>query len=189
MQSRRGRKATASPNGSDELLAAKAAGAGKIIAVDVQDAKLELARDLGAHETFNATDHDCVGRIRAATDGGVHLAIETAGAARALESAYEMTRRGGTTVTAGLPGPEATITLQHFSLAGEERCLKGSYMGSCVPSRDIPRYIGLFQDGRLPVDRLMSRSISFDDLNGAFDRLADVKTVREILVLQKHPTP
>jgi len=169
--------------GLSSLLAAKAAGAGKIIAVDVQDAKLELARDLGAHETFNATDPDCVARIRAATDGGVHIAVETAGAPRALESAYQMTRRGGTTVTAGLPGPEATITLQHFSLAGEERSLKGSYMGSCVPSRDIPRYIGLFQDGRLPVDRLMSRSISFDELNGAFDRLADVNTVREVLVL------
>jgi alcohol dehydrogenase len=86
------------------------------------------------------------------------------------------------TVTAGLPGPEATITLQHLSLAGEERCLKGSYMGSCIPSRDIPRFINLFQDGRLPVDRLMSRSISFGELNEAFDRLADVNTIREILV-------
>ncbi len=169
--------------GLSALLAARAAGAGRIIAIDVESAKLDLARELGAHETYNATDSDVIERIRAATNGGVHVAVETAGAPRALETAYNITRRGGTTVTAGLPGPEATITLPHISLAGEERCLRGSYMGSCVPSRDIPRYIGLFQDGRLPVDRLMSRSIDFGELNEAFDRLADVSTVREVLVL------
>ena len=169
--------------GLSSLLAARAAGASKIIAIDVQNNKLDLARELGAHETYNATDLDFESQIRKATNGGVDLAVETAGSPRALESAYAVTRRGGTTVTAGLPGPEATITLKHLSLAAEERCLKGSYMGSCIPSRDIPRYISLFLDGRLPVDRLMSKTISFGELNEAFDRLADVTTVREILVL------
>ncbi|MEE2699279.1 MAG: zinc-dependent alcohol dehydrogenase family protein [Pseudomonadota bacterium] len=169
--------------GLSSMLAARTAGARKVIAVDVQNNKLDLARELGAHETYNATDVDFVSQIRNATDGGVDLALETAGSPRALETAYAITRRGGTTVTAGLPGPEATITLQHLSLAGEERCLKGSYMGSCIPARDIPRYISLFLDGRLPVDRLMSRTICFEELNEAFDRLADVTTVREILVL------
>ena len=74
------------------------------------------------------------------------------------------------------------ISLSHLSLAGEEWCLKGSYMGSCIPSRDIPRYINLFLDGRLPVDRLMSRTTAMEELNEAFDRLADVYTVREVLV-------
>ncbi len=169
--------------GLSALMAARASAAGKTIAIDILDSKLDLARELGAHETFNASDADCVALVRSATDGGVHLAVETAGAPRALKTAYEITRRGGMTVTAGLPGPEAKITLPHLSLAGEERCLKGSYMGSCVPSRDIPRYIKLFQDGRLPVDRLMSRCITFEELNEAFDRLADVDTVREVLVL------
>ena len=168
--------------GFSSLLAALAAGAGKVIAVDIQKNKLDLAHELGAHEVFNATDKDIISRIRLMTDGGVDLAVETAGSPQALETAFAITRRGGMTVTAGLPGPEATITLQHLSLAGEERCLKGSYMGSCIPSRDIPRFINLFQDGRLPVDRLMSRSISFGELNEAFDRLADVNTIREILV-------
>jgi alcohol dehydrogenase len=169
--------------GLSSLIAARAAGAAKVIAVDVQKSKLDLAHELGADETFNATDLDFESLIKKITNGGVDLAVETAGSSRALETAYSITRRGGITVTAGLPGPEETITLQHLSLAGEERCLKGSYMGSCIPSRDIPRYISLFLDGRLPVDRLLSRSISFGELNEAFDRLADAATVREILVL------
>ena len=169
--------------GLSSVMAARAAGAGTIIAIDVEKSKLSLAENLGAHLVYSAGDTDCVAEVRAATDGGVHLAIETAGAPEALETAYHITRRGGITVTAGLPGPEATITLQHLKLAGEERCLKGSYMGSCVPSRDIPRYMKLFQDGRLPVNRLMSRAIALDELNEAFDRLADVSTVREVVVM------
>lgn len=168
--------------GLSSLIAARAAGAGNIIAVDVQTNKLNLAQDLGAHEIYNATEADFESLIRKKTNGGVDLAVETAGSPKALETAYAITRRGGMTVTAGLPGPDAMITIQHLSLAGEERCLKGSYMGSCIPSRDIPRYISLFLDGRLPVDRLMSRTICFEELNEAFDRLADVATVREILV-------
>jgi alcohol dehydrogenase len=108
--------------------------------------------------------------------------VETAGSAKALETAYQITRRGGITVSAGMPGPEAKITLPHLSLAAEERCLKGSYMGGCVPKRDIPRYLSLFQNGKLPVDKLLSRIIGFDELNEAMDRLDDAATVREVLM-------
>ena len=80
------------------------------------------------------------------------------------------------------PGPEAEITLSHLKIAAEERSIKGSYMGSCVAKRDIPRYLNMFQNGSLPVDKLMSRLIGFDDLNAAMDRLADAKTVREVLI-------
>ena len=111
------------------------------------------------------------------------IAIETAGVPQALDLAYKITKRGGTTVAAGMPGPEASITLSHLSLAGEERTLKGSYMGSCVPSRDIPRYMGLFQDGKLPIDRLTSHQISLDDLNEGFDRMAEGSVVRQVMVL------
>ena len=97
--------------------------------------------------------------------------------------AYKVTRRGGTTIAAGMPGPEATITLSHLSLVGEEQTLKGSYRGSCVPSRDIPRYIGLFQDGKLPIDRLTSHQMELDGLNEGFDRLVEGSVVRQILVL------
>ena len=168
--------------GLSALLAAVAAGAGRIIALDLNPQKLQLARELGADFAINAADSDCVSRVREATLGGSHVAVETAGSAKALETAYQITRRGGTTVTAGMPGPEAKITLSHLSLAAEERCLKGSYMGSCVPKRDIPRYLSMFQDGKLPVDKLLSRTIGFNDLNAAMDRLDDAATVREILM-------
>lgn len=169
--------------GLSALLAAIASGAGRVIVVDINDDKLQLALQLGAHEAFNAKDDDCVERVRTATGGGVHIAIETAGVPQALDLAYNVTRRGGTTVAAGMPGPSASFTLSHLSLAGEERTLKGSYMGSCVPSRDIPRYIGLFQDGKLPIDRLTSHRITFDGLNEGFDRMVDGSILRQVMVL------
>ena len=168
--------------GLSALLAAIASGAGHVTAIDLSDEKLELAKQLGAHLTVNARDTDCVEHIRKATQGGAHIAVETAGSSRALATAFEATRRGGITVTAGMPGPEAKVTLSHLCIAAEERTLKGSYMGSCVPKRDIPRFLALFRDGKLPVDRLLSRTIGFDDLNAAMDRLNDAATVREVLI-------
>ena len=81
-----------------------------------------------------------------------------------------------------MPGPDASITLSHLCLAAEERSLKGSYMGSCVPSRDIPRYMGLFRDGKLPIDRLTSHQIGLEDLNEGFDRMAEGSVVRQVMV-------
>lgn len=169
--------------GLSALLAAIASGAGRVVAIDINEDKLKLARQLGAHEAYSALSETCIEDVRAATGGGTHIAVETAGAPQALDLAYKITRRGGTTVAAGMPGPEASITLSHLSLAGEERSLKGSYMGSCVPSRDIPRYMGLFQDGKLPIDRLTSHQISLDELNEGFDRMAEGAVVRQVLVL------
>ena len=168
--------------GLSAVLAALAIGSGKVLALDVSEEKLAFARELGVHHALNAGDADVQAQIAALTGGGVHIAIETAGSNRALQMAYDITRRGGTTVTAGMPGPEAEITLSHLKIAAEERSIKGSYMGSCVAKRDIPRYLNMFQNGSLPVDKLMSRLIGFDDLNAAMDRLADAKTVREVLI-------
>jgi alcohol dehydrogenase len=167
--------------GLSALLAALASGASRVLALDISELKLDLARQLGADDLVDARAADCVERVREMTGGGVHYAIETAGSSRALESAYGITRRGGTTVAVGMPGPEARVTLPQLSLAAEERVLKGSYMGSCVASRDIPRYIELFRSGRLPVDRLMSERVRPDQLNEAFDRLAEGVTVRQIV--------
>ena len=168
--------------GLSAVLAALAIGSGKVLALDLSEEKLAFALELGVHHALNAGDADVQAQISALTGGGVHIAIETAGSNRALQMAYDITRRGGTTVTAGMPGPEAEITLSHLKIAAEERSIKGSYMGSCVAKRDIPRYLNMFQNGSLPVDKLMSRSIGFDDLNAAMDRLADAKTIREVLV-------
>jgi len=168
--------------GLSAVLAALAIGSGKVLALDLSEEKLAFARELGVHHALNAGDADVQAQIAALTGGGVHIAIETAGSNRALQMAYDITRRGGTTVTAGMPGPGAEITLSHLKIAAEERSIKGSYMGSCVAKRDIPRYLNMFQNGSLPVDKLMSRLIGFDDLNAAMDRLADAKTVREVLI-------
>jgi alcohol dehydrogenase len=100
-----------------------------------------------------------------------------------MDLAYRITRRGGTTVTAGFPRPTTLFSIPHVGLVAEERSIKGSYLGSCDPQRDIPRYIEWFQDGRLPVDRLVSGHIEFDRINEAFDALADATTVRQVLML------
>ena len=105
-----------------------------------------------------------------------------AGSVKALELAYKITRRGGTTVTASLPHPAHMMNLPATNLVAEERTLKGSYVGGCVPARDIPRFISLYQQGLLPVDRLMSEKITLDQINEGFDRLADGASVRQILI-------
>ena len=122
-----------------------------------------------------------VDQVRALTNGGADFAFEMAGSARALDAAWRMTRRGGTTVTAGLPPPDAALAVNIVSLVGEERTLKGSYIGTCVPSRDIPRYVALYRQGRLPVDRLMSGVIPLDDINAGFDRLHAGEVVRLVV--------
>ena len=168
--------------GLNALLGAHLAGARRIVAIDIHDDKLSLARQLGATDTFNATDPDCVDQVREATGGGLEYAFEMAGSVQAMDTAYRVTKRGGTTVTAGLSHPDHKFEVQHVNLVAEERTVKGSYIGSCVPLRDIPRFIALYQQGRLPVDRLMSDRIGFQDLNAAFDRLASGHTVRQILM-------
>ena len=168
--------------GLASLLGARAAGARHIVAVDLSDAKLDVAASLGATHTFNAGKPDCLEQIRELTAGGVEYAFELAGSVRALDLAYRITRRGGTTVTAGLPPPTATFALPPVNLVAEERTIKGSYIGTCVPSRDIPRYIELYRQGRLPVNRLMSGKLALDDINRGFDLLHEGKAVRQVVV-------
>ncbi|MEO1264924.1 MAG: zinc-dependent alcohol dehydrogenase family protein [Pseudomonadota bacterium] len=164
------------------LLAAKMAGAREVVAVDVVDDKLALARQLGATKTINSRSASGMEELRDATGGGVDYAIEMASSAKALDFAYRATRRGGTTVTASLPHPSHTLNIPITQMVAEERTVKGSYIGSCVPKRDIPRFIALYQQGLLPVDRIMSERVSLDQINEGFDRLADASTVRQIMV-------
>jgi len=166
------------------LLGASAAGASQIIAVDVMPEKLALAKKLGATLTVNGRDADAVEQVKAATHGGVDFAFDFAGSVQALETAYRITRRGGTTVSAGLPNPKHTFPLPAINLVAEERTLKGSYIGTCVPVRDIPRYVALFQQGRLPVDTLLTGRLALDDINAGFDRLAAGEAIRQVVVFQ-----
>lgn len=165
------------------MLALRLSGCRTIVAIDMLDDKLDLARQLGATHAINARDPKCAEHVRDLTGGGVDYAFEMASSVKALELAYRITRRGGTTVTGSLPHPTHTFALPATNLVAEERTLKGSYVGSCVPARDIPRFIALYQQGLLPVDRLMSERIGLDEINEGFDRLADGGTVRQIVVM------
>ena len=164
------------------MLGAIAAGASQVIAVDLHDSKLALAQSLGATATVNARDPDAVEMVRALSRGGVDHAFEMAGSVQAMDAAYRMTRRGGTTVSAGLPHPEHRWPLQQVNLVAEERTVKGSYIGSCVPIRDVPRYIGMYLAGKLPVDQLLGERLALDDINRGFDRLASGESRRDLIV-------
>ncbi|MFL2771112.1 MAG: zinc-dependent alcohol dehydrogenase family protein [Rhodospirillaceae bacterium] len=168
--------------GLNAILGAVLTGAKQIIAIDLRDEKLALARQLGATETANAGKDDVIKTIKELTNGGVDYAFEMAGSISALELAWAVTARGGETVTAGLPHPEKRLGLPPVQLVGEERTLKGSYLGSCIPVRDIPIYTDLYKSGKLPVDRLMSDRIALEDINAAFDRLAAGETVRQVII-------
>lgn len=166
------------------LIGAQAAGARQIIAVDLSEAKLDQARALGATHTVNAGHDDAVEQIRAMSSGGVEFAFEFAGAIRALDLAYRITRRGGMTVTAGLPPSAALWPLPAVSLVAEERTLKGSYIGTCVPARDIPHYIDLYMQGRLPVNKLLTGRLALDQINHGFDLLHEGKAIRQVVVFE-----
>jgi alcohol dehydrogenase len=165
------------------LLGAAASGAGRIVAVDLNPAKLEAAGGMGATDAFLASDPDVVRLVREATGGGVDHAIEMAGSAKAFELAYAITRRGGVTATAGLPPGPTQFPIPAVQLVAEERTVRGAYMGSCVPSRDIPRYIDLYLQGRLPVDKLLSGTGPLEEINEAFDRLDRGEVIRHVIVM------
>ncbi len=167
--------------GFSALLGAIAGGASKIIVADINNQKLVKALELGAHEAINLSDENALEKIRDITNGGVDIGLEFAGVVQALEFTYNATARGGKTITAGLPHPSKMMQLAPVKLVAEERTLQGSYLGSCIPSRDIPAYIDLYQSGRLPVDKLMTHKLTLNDINLGFERLAKGEAIRQII--------
>lgn len=167
--------------GLSAVMGAQLAGADPIIAVDVLDDKLALARDVGATHAVNGAHDDPVAAIRELTKGGAAYVFESVGNERVLIQAYEATGRGGTTISIGLPHPSKQFTVPAVSIAAEERTIKGSYMGSAVPRRDIGRYLGLYQAGKLPVDKLHTHTLRLDEINQGFDRLAQAQAVRQLI--------
>ena len=158
--------------GLNAIIGAKLAGANEIIALDINEDKFDLAKQFGATATFNSSDDDIDEQIKEYVPGGVEYAFETAGVVPAMQVAYRITKRGGTTVTTGLPHPKVEFSFPQVTLAAEERTVKGSYVGSCVPDRDIPRFVSLYKQGRLNIDPLISEVITLDDINEGFDKLA-----------------
>lgn len=167
--------------GLNAVIGAKLAGAREIIAVDINPDKFNIARELGATAVYDSGQSDVVDQIKSATSGGVDYAFETAGAVPAMETAYQITKRGGMTTTTGLPDPGQEFSFPQVTLTAEERTLKGSYVGSCVPMRDIPQFVELYKQGRLPVDRLLTDTLPLEEINEGFDRLKKGKVNRLVV--------
>jgi alcohol dehydrogenase len=167
--------------GLSAVMGARAVGAYPIIAVDLVEDKLKLAREVGATHTINAGENDPVEAIKDLGNGGADYAFESVGSESVLIQAYLATQRGGTTVTIGLPAPNKIFAIPALSIVAEERTIKGSYMGSSVPRRDVPRYIAMYQAGILPVDKLHTHSLRLDEINAGFDRLAQAQAVRQVI--------
>ena len=163
------------------LLGALAAGATTTIVVDPIDSKRRLAHELGATATVDPASEDVPARVAQITGaGGVEYAIEAVGIASALETAIASTVPGGTAVAVGVSRAGTNVAVPYVPLVMNEMTIRGTFMGSSVARRDIPRYIDLWRAGRLPVERLISGSVSLDGLNEAFDRLANGEVVRTL---------
>jgi alcohol dehydrogenase len=146
----------------------------RVIAVDQLPEKLDAASALGAHEAYTP---------QAASEAAVKatIVVEAAGHPAALQTAIGLTAPGGRTITVGLPPPTARIEVAPLGFVAEGRSLIGSYLGSAVPSRDIPRFVELWRSGRLPVESLVSSTVALEDINLAMDRLADGAAVRQLI--------
>lgn len=161
--------------GMAALITALGLETGKVIGVDANPEKLDRARELGATEAYTPAEVE---------ERGISapVVVEAAGHPRAFETAFSATAPGGTTVTVGLPAPTAESTIRPVVLTSEARTVIGSYLGSAVPARDIPKYAQLWREDRLPVDELVSSTMPLDRINEALDSLADGKAVRQIIL-------
>lgn len=165
--------------GLSALLAARASGVGRLVAIDPFADKRALAEELGAI----ALDVDETDRLASLfPEGGPDVVIETVGKAAVLKAAYAAARRGGRIVTVGLPNPAESFEVPAVSWVAEGKTLIGSYMGSAVPARDIPRYIAMWRAGRLPVEVLLSSISPLSEINDLLDGLADGRAIRQIIV-------
>ncbi|MGO1543443.1 MAG: alcohol dehydrogenase catalytic domain-containing protein [Gulosibacter sp.] len=164
--------------GMAALLTAISLKKGKVIGVDANPEKLERAKELGADEVYTPAD---------LTEQGIKapIVIEAAGHPKAFETAVAATGVGGTTVTVGLPSPDARSSIAPLGLTGEARTIKGSYLGSAVPARDIPVYADLWRQGNLPVQELISGRIKLSEINDSLDKLADGQAVRQVIMFEE----
>jgi alcohol dehydrogenase len=165
--------------GLSAVMGAALAGADPLVVVDPLEAKRELALSFGATHAVGAGS---VEEVRELTGGGARYVVEAVGHEQAMADAFAMTARGGATVLVGLPHPSRMLSVPAVQVVAEARQVLGSYMGSAAPQRDIPRLVRLWQDGRLPVERLTSAVLRLDDVPQALDALADGSAVRQLFI-------
>jgi alcohol dehydrogenase len=170
--------------GLNAVMAAKISGASEIIGVDILDDKFPLAQELGCTRTVNAANADMVQMIKDWTGGGVDFAFEVTGNRRAVASAFAMCRKGGDVICIGLGASGDMLEYPHASLVGEQKGLRGTFMGGGNAAGDIPRYARYYKEGRMPVDRLMSGTMIFEQLNANLDALDRGSVLRQVLLPQ-----
>ena len=169
--------------GDAAIAGAKLAGAHTIIGVDIDDRKLEWAKEFGATHTVNASQTDPVEAIRALTGGnGANITIEAVGSPRTYEQAFYARDHAGTLVQVGVPSPDMKIELPLIELFGRGGSLKSSWYGDCLPSRDFPMYIDLYLQGRLDLDRFVSETIPLDGVEDAFHKMELGEVLRSVVV-------
>jgi S-(hydroxymethyl)mycothiol dehydrogenase len=170
--------------GDGAIEGARLAGASTIIAVDIDDTKLEWARQFGATHTINSSNEDPVEKIRELTGGnGVDVAIEAIGLPQTYEQAFYARDLAGTVVLVGVPNPEMKIELPYIEIFGRGGALKSSWYGDCLPSRDFPMLIDLYLQGRLNLDGFVSETISIDEVEEAFHKMERGEVLRSVVVL------
>ncbi|SNR50578.1 S-(hydroxymethyl)mycothiol dehydrogenase [Blastococcus mobilis] len=172
--------------GDAAIAGAKLAGATTIVAVDIDDRKLEWARKFGATHTVNSRSTDAVEGIKALTGGfGVDVAIDAVGHPKVFEQAFYARDLAGRVVMVGVPTPDMTIELPAIEIFGRGGAIKSSWYGDCLPSRDFPMLIDLYLQGRFPLDEFVTEAIGLDDVEEAFDNLRQGEVLRSVVVLDK----
>ena len=169
--------------GDAAIAGSRLAGAQTIIAVDIDDRKLEWAKEFGATHTINATRTDPVEVIRKLTGGyGVNVSIEAVGSSSTYEQAFYARDLAGTVVLVGVPSSEMKIELPLLEVFGRGGALKSSWYGDCLPTRDFPMVIDLYLQGRLDLDRFVSETIAFDEVEEAFHKMERGEVLRSVVV-------
>ncbi|MEV4088937.1 zinc-binding dehydrogenase, partial [Nonomuraea fuscirosea] len=164
-------------------LGSSLAGAARIIAVDVDDRKLEWAKEFGATHTVNSRENDPVEAIRDLTGGnGADVVVEAVGRPETYEQAFYARDLAGTVVLVGVPTPEMRIDLPLLDVFGRGGALKSSWYGDCLPSRDFPMLIDLFLQNRLPLDKFVSETIALDGVEEAFAKMHRGEVLRSVVV-------
>jgi S-(hydroxymethyl)mycothiol dehydrogenase len=171
--------------GDAAIAGAVLAGASTVIAVDVDDRKLAWARDIfGATHTLNSRERDPVEAIRELTDGnGVDVAIDAVGLPEVFKQAFYARDHAGTVVLVGVPRPDMTLELPFIDVFSRGGAVKSSWYGDCLPSRDFPMLIALYRQGRLPLDRFVSETITLDDVEAAFGRMTAGEVLRSVVLI------